>query len=620
MKKLFLILSFLTAGELFLFSCNQTGLNPKTEGPEGPAEKPVDDKPENKDEDSEDELEPAEDFFIDYSKMTFWDTSSTDSTPCGSFDSDTNKCHLNVQWKAGQIWLGGFDASNYRYIKIEYSNASSTFRIQCIYQDGSADLKPCESARTSQYLKLDKEKRNYLKSITLWNTNGEKVEFTLDSLSFTQDYVLPAPVIDDKSTGFNSDISACSLVREMGAGWNLSNNLEAHPFSYLKNPCDLGLDSETIWSEPKATKEIIELGKKYGYKTIRIPVTWYNHIVDGKYTIDSCWMARVKQVVDWAYDAGYYVILNEHHSVHGDKETTFSGDGGYNTRAMNSPLEYGDGYIIRNNETDIAESKKFLKAVWTQIGQAFNKGYNERLIFETLNEPRNTGHYGLNKVTGKDASHEWEPGLAAEYAPGKLWADFRDCAECIRDYEILNEMNQVCLDAIRGTGGNNSNRFVMIPGLCTSDTTILEDRFKLPQDTASDKLILTVHNYIMGSGSGYGKTLFTEQMEQELKDKYERIYQKFISEKNIPVVVGETGAPHFKEIENENGQTESVEITLSERLKWISYFGNLCRSYGMAVCYWDCGGIRKGTMAELDRINLCPYEPEFVSAFIESMK
>lgn len=584
MKKQFFSLVLMTISMMVLFSCKQDDSDSKKEDP----------------------VVPVEDFFVDCSKITFWETSSTDSTPCGSFDATTKKCRLNVQWKAGQIWLEDFDASAYGYLKIEYRDANSSFRIKCTYEDDSDDLIICESGRTCQYIKLDKVKKGCIKSITLWNINGKNVEFYLDSMAFTQNYVLPSPIIDDKQTRFDSEISALNLVKEMGAGWNLSNNLEAHAFSYMENPCDSGLDSETVWSEPKATREIVELGKNYGYKTIRIPVTWYNHIVDDKYTIDPFWMARVKQVVDWAYDAGYYVILNEHHSVHGDEETTYSGDGKFETRAMNSPLKYGDGYIIRNNKTDIAESKRFLKAVWTQIGKAFNNGYNERLIFETLNEPRNAGHQGLNKVTEKNASHEWEPGLAVEYAPGKYWADFTECEECIKDYQILNEMNQVCLDAIRGTGGNNANRFVMIPGLCTSDTTILEDRFALPKDIAKDKLIVTVHNYIMGSGDESEDLVFTDQMKQELTDKYGKLYQKFVSGKNVPVVVGETGSPRSK--------------NLSERIKWITFFGNLCHNYGMSVCYWDCGGTRNGAMAELDRINLCPYEPEFVTAFVESLK
>ena len=88
-------------------------------------------------------------------------------------------------WKAGQIWLGNFDASNYRYIKIQYHGASSTFRIQCTYEDGSTDLQLCENLRQVQYLKLNKDKSGSIKSIALWNINGENVEFNLDSIRFT---------------------------------------------------------------------------------------------------------------------------------------------------------------------------------------------------------------------------------------------------------------------------------------------------------------------------------------------------------------------------------------------------------------------------------------------------
>ena len=51
--------------------------------------------------------------------------------------------------------------------------------------------------------------------------------------------------------------------------------------------------------------------------------------------------------------------------------------------------KYDEGYIVRNTQADITESKAFLKAIWTQIAAAFNNSYDEHLIFETLNEPRN---------------------------------------------------------------------------------------------------------------------------------------------------------------------------------------------------------------------------------------
>ena len=47
----------------------------------------------------------------------------------------------------------------------------------------------------------------------------------------------------------------------------------------------------------KTTQEMILAIVKKGFKSIRIPVTWHNHLIDEKYTIDPEWMKRVKEVV-----------------------------------------------------------------------------------------------------------------------------------------------------------------------------------------------------------------------------------------------------------------------------------------------------------------------------------
>ena len=45
---------------------------------------------------------------------------------------------------------------------------------------------------------------------------------------------------------------------------------------------------------------------------MRLPVHWFNMMTD-EYIINSDYVTRVKQIVDWALDAGLYVILNIHH-------------------------------------------------------------------------------------------------------------------------------------------------------------------------------------------------------------------------------------------------------------------------------------------------------------------
>ena len=57
------------------------------------------------------------------------------------------------------------------------------------------------------------------------------------------------------------------------------------------------------------TKEMIKKIKKYGFKTIRIPVTWV-YFIDDYGNVRSDWMLLVKKVVDLVINADLYCILN----------------------------------------------------------------------------------------------------------------------------------------------------------------------------------------------------------------------------------------------------------------------------------------------------------------------
>jgi len=371
------------------------------------------------------------------------------------------------------------------------------------------------------------------------------------------------------------------LAKQMECGWNLGNTLDARDnwsAQSKKFPFNQGVGSEAVWGEEITTKAIIETGIKNGYKTIRLPVTWCNHLVDTNYTIDPKWMARVKEIVDWSIDAGYYVILNEHHSVHDD---------------MSNPLKHCEGYIVRSG--DEKESKAFLQAIWKQISETFNNNYDEHLIFETMNEPRNTAH-----------EHCWNP-------------QPKSCKECKTDVQLLNELNQLILDTIRASGGNNANRFVMIPGMGTSIATALAEYFELPKDSAKDKLMITVHCYPLDSGgTGHGSHHFNSQTKNELITNFHRLNEKF-SAKGIPVVLGECGASRKAGSYWEDGKEMKIQdyiVTYEDRLNCFSFIASQTGKYSMPMINWDCGGT--GGMATVDRKNRKIVEPEYNAAVIKA--
>lgn len=384
-----------------------------------------------------------------------------------------------------------------------------------------------------------------------------------------------------QSKKINTSLSAMDLAKQMECGWNLGNSLDARDnwsAQSKKFPFNQGVGSEAVWGEEITTKAIIETGIKNGYKTIRLPVTWCNHLVDTNYTIDPKWMARVKEIVDWSIDAGYYVILNEHHSVHDD---------------MNNPLKHCEGYIVRSG--DEKETKAFLQAIWKQISETFNDNYDEHLIFETMNEPRNSAH-----------EHCWNP-------------QPKNCKECKADVKLLNELNQLILETIRASGGNNANRFVMIPGMGTSISTALADYFELPKDSAKDKLLVTVHLYPLDAGgTGKGAHHFNSQTKNEIIKNFRLLNEKF-SSKGIPVVLGECGASRKAGSYWENGKEKKITdyvVTYEDRLNCFTFLASQTGKYAMPMLNWDCGGI--GGMATVDRKKCKIVEPEYNAAVIKA--
>ena len=54
--------------------------------------------------------------------------------------------------------------------------------------------------------------------------------------------------------------------------------------------------------------------KAAGFNTVRIPVFWGNMMADdGTYTINSDYIKRVKEIVDYCMNDDMYAVINIHH-------------------------------------------------------------------------------------------------------------------------------------------------------------------------------------------------------------------------------------------------------------------------------------------------------------------
>ena len=304
------------------------------------------------------------------------------------------------------------------------------------------------------------------------------------------------------------DIPSTELVKEIKVGWSLGNTLDSTGGS--------GVDSETSWGNIVTTKEMITTVKDAGFNIIRIPTTWGIHM-DENNVVDEAWMNRVQEVVDYAYSQDMFVILNIHHE------------------------EWHDPYY----ETE-AEATEKLKALWTQIGTHF-AGYNERLIFEGLNEPRKR-NTGVEWNGGDDEGHE-----------------------------VVNHFNAAFVETVRGLGGNNAKRHLMIPGYAASSSDSALKAIKVPE--GDDKIIISVHAYTpyaFALSDDFSARKFSpdDTSANDIIYLMDTLKTNFI-DKGTPVIIGEFGA--------------RAKANEDIRAEWATFYVSKAKEIGVPCLWWDNG-------------------------------
>lgn len=181
------------------------------------------------------------------------------------------------------------------------------------------------------------------------------------------------------STANAADKTAIDLVNEMGLGWNLGNTFDCSGGSetyfglgwvadengnmgtgWIDKASWNANSTETMWGNPVTTKAMIDAVHAEGFNSIRIPVTWFENSDPTTYDIDDAYLARVKEVVDYAYANDMYVILNMHWDC----------SGGHNDKYW---LDAGESALPR------------YQTMWTEIANYF-KDYDNHLVLESMNE------------------------------------------------------------------------------------------------------------------------------------------------------------------------------------------------------------------------------------------
>ena len=137
-----------------------------------------------------------------------------------------------------------------------------------------------------------------------------------------------------------AQIHPWDMIQRMRRGINIGNTMDA--------------PTEGQWQAP-VQEFYFDDYLDAGFTCVRIPIRWDNYMQSTPpYSIDSSWLDRVEQVIDWSLNRGLVTIINAHH----------------------------DDWLY----TNFPENLPRFESLWQQVASRF-KDKSENLLFEIINEP-----------------------------------------------------------------------------------------------------------------------------------------------------------------------------------------------------------------------------------------
>ena len=365
------------------------------------------------------------------------------------------------------------------------------------------------------------------------------------------------------STTLNS--TATDIVKDMKVGWNLGNTLDSPDGKNRSVPVSY---YEQLWENPVTTEAMIKEVKNAGFNAVRIPVTWFDHVYisssNGKnkdininnmttseiknIKIEEDWMKRVKEVVDYADQNNMYCILNVHHDV---------GTGAW-------------PWIFAS--TDSSKKEKYeavMEMLWTQIAEEF-KDYGVNVLFE-----------GYNEIMIEGASS---------------WVGSNDPRVTAAHFKATNDLNQIFVNTVRKSGGNNPSRFLVLNTYGAEALSQAIDGFSFPTDTVSKHLIISAHVYDWGGSCTTGTNNNVYNSLERLKNKAEAA--------GAAAIIGEFGT--------RISQAGSAKAALA-----LNYYVRTAKDFGITCFVWDDGMGRNATMQLLNRKELTWKHPLVLKGLIK---
>ena len=346
--------------------------------------------------------------------------------------------------------------------------------------------------------------------------------------------------------------SASDMVAQMGRGINLGNVLSA--------------PIEGNWAAVIEQQYFIDVSEA-GFTNVRIPIDFFGARTTGDtsgyssvagtagnytgtaddYIVSSIYLDRIEQVIEWSLNQGLVTIIDFHGS-NLKSEFIYTFDVGES--------EYTDPTSAKR----VADTQKFL-AIWAQIADRF-KNHSENLLFEVINEP----YFHMSA-------------------------------------EVMDLLNTDLLAIIRGSGGSNGTRNIIITG---GTGTSHEAPLQIGSSIISGDsyLIATFHyyqpfNFTSSSADARDNESWGTDADKNLLTTRFNEVSAWASTNQIPVFLGEFGADNSSGYNYSSGDLNAVSSNATNfadggpdndsRLEYYRFVAEQAINRGFSFAAWDSG-------------------------------
>ncbi len=356
------------------------------------------------------------------------------------------------------------------------------------------------------------------------------------------------------NTGMTS--TAVEIAAKISLGWNIGNTLEA-------------TGSETAWGNPMVTKELIDFVKQSGFNAVRIPSSWNQYADQNTAKIETTWLDRVKEVVQYCVDNDMYAILNIH----------------------------WDGGWLENNVTEAEQEANNAKqkAFWEQIATHL-RGFDEHLLFASANEP------AVEDATGMAVLNSYH----------------QTFIDAVRSTGGRNAYRTLVIQGPSTDIEKTNNLMTSLPTDTVADRMMMEIHYYTPWQFCGLTEDADWGSMFYYWGNGYHSDTDTDRNatwgEEADLDNYFQLMKTQFVDQGIPVVLGEFGA-----IRRSTLTGDDLTLHLASRAYYLKYVVQQAKANGLLPFYWDEGSIDNNGFGIINRNDNTVFDQQALDALLEGL-